>query len=706
MGRYLDIAREVLSREAASEVMDETPRSSGTGHCEKSEISELSHNFRPNRPDQQTLGASTSGLASGVARQQQGIRSADEVSNVAFVGDSGASSVADVQGLSGRKILDIHCTVTSTQVPVCYLTNPNAAKLQLKEMAGSGKTLGADVETRPRPGHEEEPKAALSPTTGQLRLVQVTDGEKVIVLDITHIPADVLGLLSKVKVVFHNAPFDLSFLLAAGVRLKEVSCTQLMIAALTHRPMVSLADACKTYLGVQVDKDLQTSDWTSPELSADQIEYAARDAVLTFALHEKLFEKLKVERLTSGFKLARRCIPVIADAKAHGVLLDTKAHRALVLQWQKDEEAAQDRLQTIFGCEINPKSQTQLSAWLCENLDQDLRAAWPKSRTGQLRTDKDTLACFSHVALVQPLFEYRRVSHQLATWGETCQRHLRADNRLHPDFFLLGARSGRMSCKNPNVHALPHDPALRACFIAPPGYQLMAADFAQIELRIAGLLSGDNMIRSVYEQGRDLHRSIVAKVKDKAEKDVSDEERKLGKAINFGVLYGAGARTFQTRARVDHGVDLSLEDARRFKAAFEQTYHRLYRWQQAQHREAQKRGTLRTVSGRLVAVRDRTNCYTDARNYVIQASGADLQMHAIQRVHSALRQKDLPAHLINFVHDDLVLEVREDVVDVVRELLRHEMTEAFLDLFRSYQPESMTQGLVEVGWGMNYAEAK
>jgi DNA polymerase-1 len=91
----------------------------------------------------------------------------------------------------------------------------------------------------------------------------------------------------------------------------------------------------------------------------------------------------------------------------------------------------------------------------------------------------------------KPLVDYRRVSHRLETWGETYQRHLGPDNRLHPNFVLLGARSGRMSCRNPNIQNLPRDPALRACFIAPEGYRLLAADFAQIELRIAGLLPRD-----------------------------------------------------------------------------------------------------------------------------------------------------------------------------------------------------------------------
>src|SRR5215218_8291540 len=149
-----------------------------------------------------------------------------------------------------------------------------------------------------------------------------------------------------------------------------------------------------------------------------------------------------------------------------------------------------------------------------------------------------------------------------------------------------------MSCRHPNIQNLPRDPAVRACFIAPEGYKLLAADFAQIELRIAGLLSQDPVILSAYEQGRDLHRAIVAQVTGKSEDEITSEERKLGKALNFGLLYGAGAGTFRIRASVDYGLDIRLEEAERFKAIFDQTYSHLRWWQLEQHREAEIKGKI------------------------------------------------------------------------------------------------------------------
>jgi DNA polymerase-1 len=536
--------------------------------------------------------------------------------------------------------------------------------------------------------------------------VQITDGEKVLVLDMAHIPPEVITCLQDTRVVVHNAQFDLSFLLAAGVQLKETSCTQLAIAALTHRPMVSLEKACKEYLGVEVDKALQVSDWMRPHLSKEQLEYAARDALLTVALYQALRKQLKSCGTLAGFKLVRRCIPAIADAKARGVLVDTSAHNALIVRWQEDKATALSRLQEILGPNLNPESVKQLSDWLNENLDEGVRASWPLTKNGQLCTDKDTLEAFSQVALVQPLLNYCRVAHRLKTWGETYQRHLGPDGRLHPSFVLLGARSGRMSCRHPNVQNLPRDPALRACFIAPEGDKLVASDFAQIELRIAGLLSQDPVILSAYEQGRDLHERIVAQVTGKPEREITSEERKLGKALNFGLLYGAGAPTFQTRARVDYGLDIPWDEAQRFRSVFDQTYSRLRWWQVERQRQAEQKGKFTTVGGRLVCFQDAARCYTDSRNYPIQAAAVDLQLLAIQRIHTRLVERKLPAFLVNFIHDELVLEVREHLVDEVSSLLIDEMTSAFLELFKLYKPEPVAWGLVEVGAGCNYALAK
>lgn len=610
----------------------------------------------------------------------------------------GVSGAEGSEELSGEGLTIVH-PVTGAPVPVLYLaTDPGEAAALVRDMVESGAVLGVDTET-----------TGLDPRTAALRLVQITDGALVLVLDLLRLgvpAADVLLPLEGARAAFFNVAFDLGFLLAAGLRLREPSCAQLAAAALTHDPMLSLAKAAERFLGVEVAKEEQRSDWTRPDLSPGQVRYAALDALLTLALHRELMTRLKNQRTVRGFTLVRQAIPAIADAKARGVLLDRAAHAALVKAWTGQRDTALETLRGVIGPDLNPESGPQLAQWLADHLEEGTRASWPTTPKGQMATDRDTLEAFADVALVRPLLDYRRVSHRLKTWGEAYLRHITPEGRIHPGFLLLGARSGRMSCRSPNVQNLPRDPALRACFIAPPGFRIMAADYGQIELRTAGLLSGDPVIRAAYEGGHDLHREIVARVTGRPVAAITDGERKLGKALNFGLLYGAGARTFRTRARVDYGLEITLEEAEAFKRVFDSTYAALRWWQGEQQRDAQSRGWIKTPGGRRVSFRDPADCYTDSRNYPIQAAAADLQLLAIQRTHAALVEAKAPAYLVNFVHDELVLEVREDVLSEVAALVQAAMTGAFLDLFKDHDPEPLARGLVEVGSGPNYGEAK
>jgi|TARA_B100000315_G_scaffold253395_1_gene292090 DNA polymerase I-like protein with 3'-5' exonuclease and polymerase domains len=601
------------------------------------------------------------------------------------------AGVAGVAGINGHH--DTKHPVTGESIPIAYLTDESEAASQLQNLFDSGGIYGIDTETQPRPGHEDNPKAGLSPVTGKLRLVQITDGESVVVLDMNHISAATLKPLEDARLVFHNVQFDLSFLLDAGIKVKHPACTQLAVASLTHAPMVSLVSACEEYLGISIEKEKQTSDWTLDELSQEQIQYAALDAVLTLSLYHVLKKRISM----AAYRLVRKCIPAIAEASTRGVLIDRQKHQTLVNQWQQEKQEAVEKLRGLVGDDVNLESGKQLSDWLRHNLD---GFEWPVTPKGQLRTDKDTLEAFSHIELVRPLLEYRRVSHRLKTWGETYERHMTSDNRLHPNFLLLGARSGRMSCRNPNFQNIPRDAAFRECFIAPDGYKIVTADFSQIELRIAGVLSADPVILNAYQEGKDLHRAIVSRVTGKAVDEISADERKLGKALNFSLLYGAGAKTFQTRAQVDYGIEISLEKAERFKEVFDNTYSTLRWWQSEKQRDAERTGSFTTVGGRLCTYKDQKHVYTESRNYPIQSAAADLQLSAIARC--ALAIQNLPAYMINFVHDELVLEVREDAIDQLSTILKEEMTAAFTDFF----PDAATDGLVEIGVGDNYAEAK
>lgn len=149
---------------------------------------------------------------------------------------------------------------------------------------------------------------------------------------------------------------------------------------------------------------------------------------------------------------------------------------------------------------------------------------------------------------------------------------------------------------------------------------------------------------------------------------VQHEDRKLAKAVNFGLLYGGGATMLQQYAKSSYGVDLTIEEARQAKQAFHDAYPAITKWQTEAPAEAKHRGYVETVGGWVRRFDANSNLFTEACNSIVQGSGADLLMLAIANVHAALQ--GLPARLINFVHDELVLEVREDQVTEMEELVR------------------------------------
>ena len=585
-----------------------------------------------------------------------------------------------------------------------YLTDPDEAVRTVARMTAE-PWLAADTETMARPQFAHIDGAALSPVTGTVRLVQLCDGRNTVLIDLDQVPASVLKPLERARLVFHNATFDLQHLAALGIHIADPACSMLACAMLFGEPTMSLARAAKRVLNKDLNKDEQTSDWAAAALSSEQLQYAAGDVEVLHQLYTVLLQRLQDQGRMQGYRLVRQCLPAVAAAQRHGLLLDTNAHDTLVGQWTHERDDAEQTLRGLIG-DLNLRSPKQLTGWLMENLDPAVLQRWPRSeKKGHLATKRDTLEQFATVPLVRPLLTHRNADTRLKTWGHAYQRHLRPDGRLHPGFLLLGAgHTGRMSCRQPNTQNLPRDPALRACFIAPEGYRILAADFSQIELRIPALLSGDPVLRDAYTRGRDLHRLIVSATTGVPEHQVTDAERKKGKAINFLFLYGGGVDTYRTRAFVSYGLDISEDEAAYHRDVFDQTYAALRWWQSEEYAEHQRVGGVKTVGGRWLPFPDPNDCYTNSRNYPIQGSAADLQYLAIQRVHNAIQGMD--AHLINFVHDELVLEVRADQVEKVAALVQDQMTNAFLDLFKSFDPAPLAKGLVEIGVGQSYAEAK
>lgn len=583
-------------------------------------------------------------------------------------------------------------------VAVRYLTEPREVERALAELAALADNgpWGLDIETAPLPAFRTDSKAGLDPWRSSIRLVQVyPGGDTCYVFDAGTLGLSPLqDLLATRSWVAHNAVFEFKALLHNGVALEKLGCTLLQDNALGNGRR-SLAALAGERLNWALDKTLQVSDWTAANLEPAQVEYAALDAVAAYRLAGIQRQALQERGRGRCYGLMRNAQPAIARLELAGCPFDTAAHAALMAQWQEQAETARTELDSLLNG-ANPDSPQQLAAWLAANLPPDTLASWERTGTGQLKTDADTLAGLTLPAL-EPLKRYKAAMKGLSTYGKGYAAHISpVTGRIHASF-LLGTAAGRLSCQSPNIQNPPRDTAFRALFAPGPGRCLVVADYGQIELRVAALVSGDSAMLTAYEQGQDLHRKTAAAVLGIEPEAITKGQRQMAKAVNFGLLFGQGAKGLQAYAKASYGVELSLPEAEKARAAFFQAYPGLRRWQQQQQEAARFAKQVRTPGGRVRGLDGDRQLATASLNTPIQGGAAECLL-------VALAELSLPgnAALVNVVHDELVVECDPEQAAAVQLEVERAMVAGFQAIF----PNGSTRDLVEAHSGPNWAEAK
>jgi DNA polymerase-1 len=280
--------------------------------------------------------------------------------------------------------------------------------------------------------------------------------------------------------------------------------------------------------------------------------------------------------------------------------------------------------------------------------------------------DDDSLAKLDH-PLAALLRDYRDARKKCTTYGKDWLKHVASDGRVYASWRQLGASSGRMSCSAPNLQQLPRG-SYRKCFVAPAGRVLVKADYSQIELRISAKVSGDKNMLTAYQRGDDLHTLTAQRVLGVT--SVTKEQRHLAKAVNFGLLYGMGAKGFQAYAKSNYGVEMTLEQAERYRAAFFNAYPGLRRW----HR-SQKEGTVET---RTLCSRRRLGVerFTEKLNTPVQGTGADGLKQALALLWER-RDQTPGAFPVLVVHDEIVVECDAGQAETVSAWLREAMVDGF-----------------------------
>jgi DNA polymerase-1 len=525
----------------------------------------------------------------------------------------------------------------------------------------------------------------LDPYKGELRLIQLAAAaDNIKLIDLRNFPEpktnpdldclrDLLFSNRPTKVL-HNAKFDAKWLrFHIGAELGGVFDTllgsQIIAAGETDRRH-NLADVTQEFLGIELDKSQQVSDWSVAELSPVQLEYGARDAAIVLPLREKMIERFKQDALLKVAQLEFECVMPVAMLELAGINIDPARWREQLAKVKKDQLIIADELQdllaggimqgSLFGRpEINLDSHTQLTDAL-----KRLGVPLPETtRNWQL----EPLA--NDYPVVKKLIEYRTVAKAISSYGESFLEYINPKTgRIHADFRQIGAPTGRFSCNNPNVQQVPHGEVYRRCFRAPEGRKLVISDYSQIELRILADFTGDEGFVSAFNSGQDLHKSTAAQIFNTSIDAVTSDQRSFAKRINFGVVYGIGAQ------RVANLTGISLDEARSLLSRYFQTYPRLDAWLRDAAIRATRERQARTASGRLARFRfdpeDRqavSLAERNGKNTPIQGSSADILKRALRLLHEELRGTS--ACLVNIIHDEIVVETdaadAEKMVEVV-----------------------------------------
>ncbi|KAA8695072.1 DNA polymerase I [Pseudomonas caricapapayae] len=446
------------------------------------------------------------------------------------------------------------------------------------------------------------------------------------------------------------------------------------------------------------------------QLTFDQIaieqagNYAAEEADLTLRLHEVFEARLAaiptLQPVLNDIEMP--LVPVLAGIERQGALVDANLLGIQSVELGDKMTALEREAFAIAGEEFNLGSPKQLGVILYEKLGMPILS---KTATGQASTAEAVLAELAEQDFPLPkvLMQYRSMSKLKSTYTDRLPEQINPrTGRIHTSYHQAVAVTGRLSSSDPNLQNIPIRTAegrrIRQAFVAPKGYKLLAADYSQIELRIMAHLAQDEGLLHAFRNDLDVHRATAAEVFGVELENVTTDMRRSAKAINFGLIYGMSAFGLAKQIGVDRKQSQAYVD--RYFAR----YPGVLNYMERTRAQAAEQGFVETIFGRRLYLPDinaknpslRKGAERMAINAPMQGTAADIIKKAMVAVNGWLEESGLDARVILQVHDELVLEVREDLVDQIGEQIRPHMSGA---------AELAVPLLVEVGVGNNWDEA-
>lgn len=473
------------------------------------------------------------------------------------------------------------------------------------------------------------------------------------------------------KWIMHNGKYDSKCLEMIGINVRHGFDTMGAEYAIDENNLKSLGFMSQVYLGAPEYKELVDKSKMRTEDLNLMAEYGGKDSDYTYRLEKVVGRRLRDEPL--AYRLYDRLLHpadlVLTDVELRGVPLDKEKLVDRATECDARIALAEEKVYDLTGWEFNLNSPAQLGDILFGKLDfpviETTKTGKPSTREGVLIG----LKSFDDGGIIESILDFRKwrgySSRYLGPWPSLADHRW----RLHSHFKPYHTVTGRLSSENPNLQQVPRDTFIRGIIGGRPGWTILEADYSQAEMRLAAHYSQDKTMMRIFNAGRDVHMETAMAVTGKAEEEISSEERKMAKAVNFGFLYGMGWNKFMEYAKENYELDVTEAEAKMARKDFFAQFRALPGWHARQRKKAKRNGYVLSAIGRKRHLHDihssnegiRNEAERQAINSPVQSLASDMMLLAMIELGRILDTNE--CRLISTVHDSIIFEVRDDLVD-------------------------------------------
>ena len=409
---------------------------------------------------------------------------------------------------------------------------------------------------------------------------------------------------------------------------------------------------------------------------------ACKKARFIYEEKERLKEEIEKNNLHYlYYDIELKLASILANMEKEGILVDKDYLDSLESEIKEKLKTLEEKIYAISEEEFNISSPKQLGVILFEKLN----IPYPKkSKNSNYSTDKEVL---DKIRLFNPIVslveEYRMLSKLNSNYVVGLKEQIMSDNKVHTIYNQCLTRTGRLSSKDPNLQNIPnHDEygrLIRKCFVSQEGYTFLSSDYSQIELRLFAELSNVESLKEAFINSEDIHSFTASKIFNKDIKDVTKEERSRAKAVNFGIIYGISS------FGLANDLGINVNDAKDFIDRYMEKFDGIKDYMKKEVDDAKEKGYVTTIMNRKRYIDEikasnymiRMQGERMALNTPIQGSGSDILKKAMIDIDSEFKEKNIKSKMLLQIHDELIFEVKEEEIEIVKELVKEKMENAF-----------------------------